>query len=171
MAGMTSTQEQHTLNPKYLGTWGITFFVMGHGPTLFVPFSSQKVPTCRLRNISDREIWEREWERERETWTSWLGICGICKKHVRNFFCVFGDQVTKHNFYLCQDLAESKALGWWHSQNNGPRMRWSLSVALHFENVPSAMGVSFRKGWGKIYHESNLRRPCWGKIYHESKPA
>jgi hypothetical protein len=76
MAGMTSTQEQHTLNqvPRDLGN---TFlWDMDHGPTLFVPFSSQKVPTCRLYQT---------FLRERETQTSWLGVCS-CKKHVRMFF-------------------------------------------------------------------------------------
>ncbi len=58
-------------------------------------------------------------------------------------------------------LVESNTLGWWHSQNNGPRMRWSLSVALHFGNVPPPMGFTYHKAWGKIYHESNLRR-SWG---------
>jgi hypothetical protein len=58
-------------------------------------------------------------------------------------------------------LVESKALGWWHSQNNGPWMRWLLNVALHFGNVPPPMGFTYHKAWGKIYHESNLRR-SWG---------
>jgi len=89
MAGMTSTQEQHTLNqvPRDLGN---TFlWDMDHGPTLFVPFSSQKVPTCRLYQT---------FLREREKLKLHDSVFAVVKSMSEFFLCIWRYHVTKYNF-------------------------------------------------------------------------